>query len=260
MQLEFEHESDPHQLWAASKDEIASRLSTKFISELDAELADQNPKGLETSLNGSTKTFINQMNRSVLTEAFNAMNGTRVWSSRNCTIHSASFRASGEEADTGSDIAIFFEVRDRSSPFSEPIVSKTLLIQAKVGGFNSHGILSVRNPDLRGQIDTILTITPRDGFLLVYTDVGAFCVPAREVARQLTSGSTVKVNDPQPAGEMIRRLVECSAGNVRNVSPSALRVARKSDGTIKLDDATAKLAAVGRGHAPSTAFSLQVTP
>jgi hypothetical protein len=248
----------PKAFWQNIKNEIASSLATQFLHELNAEIDEQDPSGLETALNGSTKGFINQLNRTTLAKAFNAMGSAATLPGvPPCAIRSAAFKSSGQETNTGSDIAIFFEVFG-PKPSLPPIISKTLLIQAKVGHFLKNGDLSVSNDDLRDQVKTILSISPGDGFVLVYTSKGAYCIDASEAEQQLALGNTVRSGKPQTADMIVRKLVNCQAGNAAGISPLSLNVNRRSDGQLNLSDAASKLATYGQTTRVKSATSVAI--
>lgn len=226
-------EERPENLLTRMQPLIGKTVSSEITLALDEALTFLPPKGLETGYTGKVSTYIET--------AFNGRTFP-VLGNPNFVIRADAslLKPSSQEGATGADLAIYFEVLYKLPPPYSILRSKTLLVQAKTGSFNKKGELKCSNPDLRSQITTIDRLSPNDGFLLVFTSGGGYCVGIQDAIAGLNK-DTLTTRKFRPAGEMIERLVSCSAGNTVAISPETLQFKRTRTGRIFLDDANEKL-------------------
>ena len=158
-----------------------------------------------------------------------------------------------EERPTGSDLAIYFEVRGIPPHPFQLIKSKTLLVQAKCGEEN--GVLLEFGDDrLLGQMNAIKALTGGDGYLLVLTSTGAKCVTVAEAFKSI-KGNRVRTANWRPSSDIFRNIANCTAGNCSEISPESLRATRLPSDEIDLDDANRKLAELAKTKQLGTPFS-----
>ncbi|MET2523262.1 hypothetical protein [Ralstonia pseudosolanacearum] len=251
LELQYETDGDPQGAFQAAKKEIATTLSNRITDGLNEQIAYQVAQGLEPETNGIFSYIVRNADsynsQEILVEGHVFRIRTSV----------ALMKPKTQEGPTGSDLAIFFEVQPNRGSL-EPFVSKTLLVQAKVGTLNNKGELSASDEHLPKQIKTIQRVSPKDGFLLVYTKLGAYCIDIKEAGLSL-KGQTVRTTNFSNAGEMLYRLVICTSGNVPRISPQSLNLVRDSFGNIQVSDAAQRLAQVAGMLPPDEAVSISVT-
>lgn len=248
---EFEFEHTPERAFEEARGAIATELGNAITRDLNEQLVLQSARGLEPETNGMSMTVM-RLAGNRTSQMIAAAGHTFV-----LKLSVAAMKPKTEEKPTGSDIAIFFEVLPGHGAFP-PIVSKTLLIQAKVGKFTLTGELSASDSHLPGQLRQIQRISPNDGFLLVYTREGAYCIGISEALRSL-KGNTVRTTRYSPAGSMLTQMVICNAGNERSIAPTRLNTRRDPLGNLILEDATQRLAGVARALPVGEAISISLT-
>jgi len=248
---EFEYEHSPERAFEEARLIIATTLGDAITHELNEQLSLQSAQGIEPETNGMSVTVM-RMAAKRSTEWVAAAGHMFV-----LKFSVAAIKPKTEERPTGSDIAIFFEVLPRQNIFS-PIVSKTLLIQAKVGKISLEGEISVSDRNLPGQLRQIQRVSPNDGFLLVYTSEGAYCIGISEALNSL-NGNTVRTKRFSPAGSMLSEVVMCNAGNERSISPARLNPARDIQGNLLIEDAARKLAIAAGTFPVEEAISVSIT-
>ncbi|MCS0591349.1 hypothetical protein ACFQ09_11435 [Massilia norwichensis] len=250
-ELEFEQENEPERAFEEARVGIAMGLRRLVTQGLNEQLDEQAAKGLEPETNGMSvlimRTAGKNSSRAVLAAG-------HVFEFK---VAVAAMNPKTQEGPTGADIAIFLEVLPQSGAYI-PILSKTLLIQAKVGKLNAKGELSASDQHLPGQIAQIQRVSPNDGFLLVYTDQGAYCIEIAEATRRL-NGNTVRTTHFSDAGEMLYRMVICTSGNEPSIAPSALGPRRDTLGSIEVADAAQRLANVARIRPVEEAIGITLT-
>lgn len=237
-ELEFEQNHEPERAFNEARISIAMGLGLLITQGLNEQLDEQAAKGLEPETNGMSVLIMRTAGKDSSREVLAAGHAFEL------KIAIAALNPKTQEGPTGADIAIFLEVLPQVGA-SIPILSKTLLIQAKVGKLNAKGELSASDRHLPGQIAQIQRVSPNDGFLLVYTSQGAFCIEIAEAARRL-NGNTVRTMHFSDAGEMLYRMVICTSGNEPSIAPSALSPRRDALGNIHVADAAQRLANVAR--------------
>lgn len=245
--MEFEYESDPERAFEDARVTIATDLGRAITEGLNEQLNEQGAKGLEPETNGMSVLIIRKAGKDSSNEVLIAGHVFTV------KISVAAMNPKTQEGPTGADIAIFLEVLPHEGSVN-PMVSKTLLIQAKVGSLNAKGELSASDRHLPGQIAQIQRVSPNDEFLLVYTRAGAYCIEIAEAARSL-NGNTVRTKRFQDAGNMLYQMVICTAGNEPSIAPAALNPSRDVGGNIQVRDAAQRLADVARIHPVAEAIS-----
>ncbi len=257
MELEsFQHpEPSVREQFLRERHQVSLEAARLVDGKMAQALSDQHPKGLETMTTGRWVQIVSDaMDRQVIVA------GSR---SFHVNTHASFLNPSTQEGVTGSDLAIYLEVYTRPPLHGDRIVSKTLLVQAKVGTIKGIS-LRCANPDLRRQLDRISLIGEGDGFLLVYTETGAYCVQVEDALSGMT-GNSLRTTNFQASSTLIEKMANCTAGNCAAISPSALAVPRSSDGRIKVDRANHLLAAYARqregpdAFAPERAVSITMT-
>jgi len=232
-QMQQAPEESPEIFLARMQPLIGKSVSTEITETLNDALSFLPPVGLETGFTGKVSAYIEAPFKGRIFPAPGNPNFV-------IRADASLLRPSSQEGATGADLAIYFEVLYKLPPPYSILRSKTLLVQAKTGSINDQGELKCSNPDLRKQITTIERISPNDGFLLVFTPGAGYCVGIQDAIAGL-NGGTLTTKAFHPAGEMIGRLVSCSAGNTAAISPKTLQFKRAPTGRIFLDDANEKL-------------------
>jgi hypothetical protein len=249
-ELEFEYEYSPEREFEKLRQPLATQIGASVTAALNDQLNEQLADGVEPETNGITTAMIRTAAKSAIAGIPRGVHPLHL------KVSVALLRPKSQERPTGSDIAIFFEVLPGlGSP--QPMLSKTLLVQAKVGKLNSKGELSASDKHLPSQIRQIAKVSPNDGFLLIYTKKGAYCVGITEAIKSL-KGNTVRTKVFKPAGDMLARLVLCTSGNVQAISPVTLKPGRDATGHIHAADAADALAALGKRFLADEAVSLTV--
>jgi len=238
------------------KEEIGDSISHLFDQLLSESMAMQSPEGIEPEKNGDFSGMINRISKNFTPPSFQQCE------EENFSLQVGLFKPKTQEGPTGSDYAVVFEVFDKNSDF--PKKSKTTLVQAKVGsalsGVNTKGSVSIYDKHCKDQLETIGRLTPNDGFLLIYTDSGCYCVNAEDALKKSQGKGTFRFDkaDLMNAGTIGKELAICNKGNVREISPVGLGVARNADNTVNLNDFVAKLTAFGVKK-PSTVINIVTT-
>lgn len=234
VEYEYESKKDPQGEFSEVRKNIASDLRDAITDGLNKRIKKQSPDGIEPEMNGMSALIIDMAGQ-------DSTQKVKI-NDHVFTVHIsvAPLKPKTQEGPTGSDIAVFLEVRGRNGD-RKAFVSKTLLIQAKVGRVNKDKSISAGDKHLPMQIKQIQRISPDDGFLLIYTDRGAYCVSISEASNCL-KGKTVRTKNYSNAGDMIYQMVMCTAGNARHISPTILQPARDGNGNILVMDAADKLA------------------
>lgn len=244
MEFEFEQNNSSSISYDDIKEKVAVCLGALFNSVLKTSIENESPIGKETAKNGGAVELVNQF-VDYLSSPLKANYPQHPFSFR-----MASFKPSNQETLTGSDLVMTFEVFEKGNAL--PKISKATLIQAKCAVFvpNSDELVCY-NSDLIEQLKTIDSLTPNDGFLMLFTDQGCFSLGAKE-AIPMISNTTFKCKKQslQDAGTIIAKLANCQKGNFPDISPVKLEVARKRNNLLDLDDLSKKLAAFGLENKP----------
>lgn len=206
------------------KRELSLELAAIFEKHAENSCQEQEVEGQETSITGALRGRIND-SLEAISKSINKLNIHGV------SLQSTTFRQK-EEGKCGSDFVITFELFEKGKP--DPVISKSTLIQAKTAVVKKGPpeILHCSNKDLPGQLKTLESVSPGKGYLMFYTDSGAFVVSAG-VAIGSMSGTVLNldVSSASKSGEIVKTMAICTGGDV-NLSPKKLKVPRKFDGRV----------------------------
>jgi len=227
------------------KNDIGATLAGMLDGLLSKSMKAQSPIGRATAKNGGLADMINVFMDKPVHE---------VCESDCFSLRVVSFKPSTQETPTGSDLAMVFEVFEGNA--SLPRKSKTTLIQAKSAEIEigASGVEEVffNNAQIKSQLETILAISPRDGFLLLYTDAGSYSLDA-DIALTYITGKTAfrcPRSILKSGGSVASDLAICRRGNEPSISPLRLGVRREADHSVNLDDLAEKLKTHGLKKKP----------
>lgn len=237
---------DAAKIYEKHRKEMGVDLARAFDKVNESALREQSPKGKEVVCPGAWV----QSARDIFTShTVNTSDRTFHVSTRASILSSQT-----EERPTGSDLAIYFEVRGIPPHPYELVKSKTLLVQAK-SGERSGRLLEFGDTRLRGQMDAISAVAGEGGYLLIFTPDGAYCVTVQEAFGSI-KGNQVKTSKWQASSVVFRNLASCTIGNCKEISPQSLGVSRRHLGEIDLDDANQRLAAFAESKRPRATSSV----
>lgn len=209
----------------AVKKKLSLELEAIFDKHAEKSCLEQKVMGQETSITGALRARIND-SFEMIAKSINKLRIDGV------ALQSTTFRQK-EEGQCGSDFVITFEVFEKGKE-NNPIVSKSTLIQAKTAVIRKGPpkILHCNNEDLSGQLTTLESVSPGKGYLMFYTDSGAFAVPAA-LALGKMSGTLLNLDFSlaSKSGDMVKTMAICTGGDV-GLSPKKLGAKRKPDGRV----------------------------
>lgn len=201
-------------------------------NKINKKLSEESPIGIEDKFSGRVAQIIED----AVEQADNS--NTEILKKYKISVSAKSIKPTSQEKYLGADLAIFFEVLDKKS---KPVISKTLLIQAKNGVYRKGPPPSINISDERveEQILKINSVTPSDGYVLVYTESGAFCMEPKTAFLGI-NGNTINSHHFDKVDVILKKLFECKSGTRDIVSPAALN-AKRVNGRLDINDAANKL-------------------
>jgi hypothetical protein len=232
--MQFEMEEEPIKKNSSStlrngsyekvKVELSRLLSEVFEKQADRSCREQGVEGQETSITGALRGRIND-SLDLISASINKMG------IKGIVLQSTTFRQK-EEGKTGADFVVTFEFFEKGK--SGPVISKSTLVQAKTAviKMGPPQILHCNNEDLSGQLLDIEKASPGKGYLMLYTDTGAFVVPAGLAGGKMKkSVFEIHLDAVKKSGDIVATMSICTGGDV-NLSPKALNAPRGSNGRV----------------------------
>jgi hypothetical protein len=211
------------------KEPLSKKLAAIFEEHADNSCLEQDVKGNEVIITGALRGRINDSLKAIA-QSINRMRIDGI------SLQSTTFLQK-EEGKCGSDFVITFELFEKNKPY-DPVVSKSTLIQAKTAIIREGPPkkLYCANPDLAGQLKTLESVSSGKGYLMFYTDAGAFVVPAA-VANEKISNTVLNLDftSVSKSGDVVKKMAICTGGDV-DLSPKKLGASRKPDGRVNASE------------------------
>jgi hypothetical protein len=225
MQIQIQREKPKQKVDAAAtraydkaKQELSLSLGALFSGLADKSCFDQSVAGQEIAITGALRGRVNDC----LTSAAAAIDRKKF---KGVAVRATTFLQKQESA-VGSDFVLTFEVFHSGAKC--PYISKSILVQAKTAVIKDGPpkFLHCRNKDLPKQLKDIALLSPNRGFLMLYTDQGAYVVPAERAAESLTRAVLVfDLEQANQSGYMMEIMANCTGGDTL-ISPLALKAPR----------------------------------
>jgi hypothetical protein len=206
------------------KSKLSLELAAIFEKHAENSCLEQEVEGQETSITGALRGRINDSLEAIA----KSINKLKI---EGVSLQSTTFRQK-EEGRCGSDFVVTFEFFEKGK--ADPVISKSTLIQAKTAVVKDGPpkILHCSNKDLSDQLNTLESVSPGKGYLMLYTDAGAFAVPAG-VANGSMKGTVLNLDfsSASKCGEIVKTMAICTGGDV-DLSPKKLKAPRKFNGRV----------------------------